>query len=241
MIDIKNMQSYGFEAAVRGMRNPMNSWEDSDSEVELVPLHEKVKNAMGFETIKFTGIDKKYIVGPKDIALMQKLIRAGTDHSKFMRMITASMDITAPLYWWKEFDTYKVGTATSSCSTMHKIMSEEFRMDNFSFDEIDTIGASYQLAIDIVKHLNILRDTYHRFKTRGDATAAKQVWYEIIQLLPSSYNQKRTVVTNYQALRNIYHARKDHKLLEWRDFCYKISYLEYAMELIVPDFKAHCK
>lgn len=197
MIKIENIEVFGWRAAIRGMRNPMNSWEKSDSKFDIgVNI-----NYLQFEC---------YAVGPNDLALMKKLVKAGLDHSKFMRMINVFMDITAPLYWWKEFDTYKVGTVANSCSTMHKIQVKEFTVDNFSNEHLNTLGE--HLLSETVKFLNVNRDYYLETKD-------KKYWWQMIQLLPSSYNQKRTVQMNYQVAQHIYNARKDHKLDEWRKLC----------------------
>lgn len=209
MIKFENIEAFGWEAAIRGMRNPMNSWDKSDSSFIFprggVPLPALFK------------------IGPNDLKLMQSLIRAGTDHSKFMRMINVTVDITAPLYWWKEFDTYKVGTVANSCSTMHKIHSKEFSLDDFSYEHLD--GYSIDLLEQIIDRLNDNRKHYNETKD-------KDYWWQMIQLLPSSYNQKRTVQLNYQVLRNVYFSRRNHKLDEWHDFCDMIKSLPYAEELV---------
>ena len=200
MIKIENAETYGFEAAVRGMRNPMNSWSKSDS---------------AFPEI-----------GENDLGLMKKLVKAGSDHSKFMRMINVTCDITAPLYWWKEFDTYKVGTVANSCSTMHKIHDKEFTIDDFSHEHL-TERSMRLLKNCVVFELNYNRDLFI-------STKDKQYWHNMIQLLPTSYNQRRTVQLNYAVLQNMYHARKAHKLDEWRDFCKWVLALPYARDLIEP-------
>jgi hypothetical protein len=204
MIQIDNTAVSGWEAAVRGMRNPMNSWDKSDS----------------FRH----GLTDEFQVGDRDLDLMKKLVKAGTDHSKFMRMINVTCDITAPLYWWKEMDTYKVGTVRNSCSTMHTITNREFMKDDFSTENVlaDVDHCDY-----IIGRLNYARKRY--LETEGQEQ--KSYWYSIIQLLPSSYNQRATTQLNYQVLRNIYHARKDHKLNEWHDFCHWVEGLPYS-ELI---------
>ncbi len=201
MIKIDKTDVYGWEAAIRGMRNPLNSWDKSDS--------------------VFTMGDT--FVGENDLSLMKRLVKAGSDHSKFMRMITVTCDITAPLYWWKEYDTYKVGTVANSCSTMHTIHKKEFSWDDFSFEHL-----LQDEATEFMKHL-ICGLNYYR--TIYLKTKDKTYWYQMIQLLPSSYNQLRTVQLNYAALRNIYHARKNHKLSEWHTFCEWIESLPYS-ELI---------
>ena len=218
MLKIENTEVYGWEAAIRGMRNPMNSWEQSDS------------NFWGSGNMEFT-------LGEKDIDLMRRLRKAGTDHRKFMRMITVSCDLVAPLYWWKEYDTYKVGTVANSCSTMHKIHAKEFTLDDFSHDHLartvdgwvtDNNGDKWcdpLTTLETLVHtLNACRDLYLNTKN-------KTWWWQMIQLLPSSYNQRRTVMLNYEVLTNIYKSRKNHKITEWTDFCKWIEGLPYA-ELI---------
>ena len=219
MIDIANVETYGWEAAVRGMRNPLNSWEKSDS-----------KWNVGSEC----GIwEDKYDIGPNDMKLMKQLVLAGADHSKFLRQIGLSMDITAPLYWWKEFDTYKVGTVANSCSTMHKIASKEFELDDFSHEHL--IAASVDSLKRTIEDLNVCREAYLEVTTRSNEIKEpewkKEIWWQMIQLLPSSYNQKRTVTMNYAVARNQYHARKNHKLDEWRNYCDILKNLPYS-ELI---------
>lgn len=203
MIKIENIDVYGFEAAVRGMRNPMNSWDKSDS--EFIPWDSSALS-----------------IGEADLKLMRKLCKAGSDHRKFMRMINVTMDITAPLYWWKEFDTYKVGTVANSCSTMHKIHAKEFTLDDFSFDKLMGIPDCVTHTIDT---LNLYREEY--LKTKD-----KKYWWYLIQLLPSSYNQRRTVQLNYETLISIYGARKNHKLDEWVELCSEIEKLPYFVEII---------
>ena len=200
MIKFENVEIYGWEAAIRGMRNPKNSWEKSD-------------------TI-FDG--DKWCMGDNDLKLMTSLAAAGTDHGKFLRMITVTLDIAAPLYWWKEFDTYKVGTVANSCSTMHKIADKEFTLDDFSAEHL--IGQPLAVMNNVINTLNDWRKHYL-------ATKYKDAWWQMIQLLPSSYNQKRTVQLNYAVLKNMYHARKNHKLDEWINFCGWTETLPYA-ELI---------
>lgn len=212
MIEISNVATYGWQAAIRGMRNPLNSWDKSDS-------HTIVKDGRIYE--------QEYTIGDNDWKLMHTLIASGTDHSKFMRMIGVSLDINAPLYWWKEFDTYKVGTVANSCSTMHKIQAKEFSKDDFS---IEHLQGDCLVAMDNVIHmLNVHRQNYNFLKD-------KKYWWQMIQLLPASYNQKRTVTLNYQVLRNIYFARKNHKLDEWHIFCNWIMSLPYH-ELITTDYR----
>ena len=215
MIKIENVEVFGWEAAIRGMRNPMNSWNKSDSYENYTVTYED------YSEIRVPY----YRVGAGDFALMKKLVKAGTDHSKFMRMINVTFDITAPLYWWKEFDTYKVGTVRNSCSTMHKVTSKEFTLDDFSHEQL-TDSAIEQWLEPTIEGLNIARQMY--IEKDGKSKAA---WWQIIQLLPSSYNQRATIQLNYAVLRNIYHSRKNHKLDEWIDFCKWIETLPYS-ELI---------
>lgn len=218
MLKIENFEVMGWEHAIRGMRNPMNSWEKSDS--EWVPQFDTVQGPVA----------GKFIIGPNDYTLMKKLRKAGTDHRKFMRMITVYLDITAPLYWWKEFDAYKVGTVANSCSTMHKIHAKEFTREDFSHEHLFDFmtGDVELLPIEILDYtincLNLCRERYLK-------TNDKEYWWQMIQLLPSSYNQKRTVMLNYEVLANIYQSRKDHKLDEWHTFCHWIEELPYS-ELI---------
>lgn len=226
MIKIENEEVMGWEAAIRGMRNPMNSWEKSDSEF------------VESETFDPEDYICRFKLGQNDYDLMMRLRKAGTDHRKFMRMITVYVDIIAPLYWWKEFDTYKVGTVANSCSTMHKIHEKEFTIEDFSCEHL--IVTDDVNHIDMVtwlqEQMNILnewRRTYLDVKDSPvSAESAKNYWWQMIQLLPSSYNQKRTVMLNYEVLANIYKARKDHKLDEWRELCAWITTLPYS-EIIV--------
>lgn len=233
MIKIENVEVVGWEAAIRGMRNPMNSWEKSDSffcgSPECCYSDDECNPSCA-------GYGQGFNIGEADLDLMTRLRNSGTDHRKFMRMITVYLDITAPLYWWKEFDTYKIGTVANSCSTMHKIAEKEFVPDDFSHehllgDEVDGWihpGESpYGLLWTIVEKLNECRDMY--LKTKD-----KKYWWQMIQLLPSSYNQKRTVMLNYEVLANIYKSRRNHKLDEWRELCKWIEGLPYS-ELITGE------
>ena len=205
MIEISLSHVSGFEAAIRGMRNPMNSWDKSDSDFNV---DERFEDPM---------------IGVEDTNLMVKLVRAGSDHRKFMRMINVTMDINAPLYWWKEFDTYKVGTVANSCSTMHMIHKKEFTIDDFSHEHL--VGPSTHILTEIINMLNTLREVYNQ---RNE----KEYWWQMIQLLPSSYNQLRTVQLNYEVLYNIYFARRDHKLDEWVYFCLEITKLPLMPEFL---------
>lgn len=210
MIEIENTEVFGWDGAIRGMRNPMNSWDKSDSGLR--------------EEFDETGTGAYfYHVGDADRALMMQLVRAGSDHSKFMRMITVTCDIAAPMYWWKEMDTYKVGTVRNSCSTMHKICSKELTLDDFSHEHLGAIAKT--MLENTVVFLNYCIDEYKKGAlgtlneiTGLECASQKDVWWQIIQLLPSSYNQRATWQANYAVLRNIYHARKNHKLDEWNEF-----------------------
>lgn len=230
MIKLKNTDVYGFEAAIRGMRNPWNSWEKSDSLYSDAHNCEECAHKEDFSVCHSSTIYNcfDFIIGENDFALMKKLVSAGTDHSKFMRMVNVTCDITAPLYWWKEFDTYKVGTVRNSCSTMHTITNKEFELDDFShehiYNDVSTEPSSLKVLLLIIDTLNQYRHLYLVSKCKGD-------WRQIIQLLPSSYNQRATVQLNYAVLRNMYHSRKNHPLDEWRDFCRWIESLPYS-ELI---------
>ena len=208
MIKIERTTTYGWEAAVRGMRNPMNSWDKSDT-----------------KHFDHCGVFRVPEVGANDLKLMKQLSKAGSDHAKYLRMINVTCDITAPLYWWKEFDTYKVGTVANSTSTMHKIHAKEFTLDDFSHEHLYL--DSKEMLKKIIKGLNGYREDFLREKD-------KDYWWQMIQMLPSSYNQKRTVLLNYQVLKNMYHARKAHKLDEWREFCEWIRSLPYS-ELITGE------
>lgn len=231
MLKIENAEVMGWEPAIRGMRNPMNSWEKSDS--EFVP---SLRYEDGYIDEPLTHI------GPDDLGLMTRLRNAGTDHRKFMRMITVYLDITAPLYWWKEFDTYKVGTVANSCSTMHKIHAKEFTLEDFSCNMLmDNCGLELEFtSVEDTIHLakcsfeDILRTIINALNFARKMyleTGEKCYWWQMIQLLPSSYNQKRTVMLNYEVLANIYKSRRNHKLDEWHTLCNWIEELPYS-ELI---------
>lgn len=236
MIKIENVDVTGWEAAIRGMRNPMNSWDRSDSDYRPI-ICRRCDSCWSFEIEAWEDCDDcevtKYLdnspdgflVGPNDHALMMKLRNAGTDHRKFMRMIVVYVDITAPLYWWKEFDTYKVGTVANSCSTMHKIHEKEFTVDDFSFER--TLPICSWFITSVLSVLNTSRERYLETKD-------KVYWDTMIQFLPSSYNQRRTVMLNYEVLANMYKSRKEHKLDEWREFCKWIEALPYS-ELITGE------
>lgn len=228
MIKIENPAVYGWEAAIRGARNPMNSWNKSDSGVKEI-----------------YGIGYEFVIGENDLKLMKSLSKAGPDHGKFLRYINVTVDITAPLYWWKEYDTYKVGTVANSCSTMHKIHAKEFDFDDFSHDHmISTMGESFEsvdwleMTIDL---LNKYRELYLETKVKPmkeeskRAGLMKQYWWQMIQILPASYNQKRTVQLNYQVLKSIYFARCNHKLDEWHNFCAWCETLPYFKEICIQE------
>ena len=228
MLKIENYEVVGWEHVIRGMRNPMNSWEKSDSVFTQHTLEDWPHN-----TVKTFDA-----LGANDHDLMKRLRNAGTDHRKFMRMITVYVDITAPLYWWKEFDTYKIGTVANSCSTMHKIHDKEFMLEDFSCEHLDDDCSSFEVnigdhfyplsALDVLK---ITIEVLNYWRRRYLATKNKDDWRQMIQLLPSSYNQKRTIMFNYEVLANIYKSRKNHKLDEWHVVCDWIESLPYS-ELI---------
>ena len=239
MIKIENFEVLGWEHAIRGMRNPMNSWEKSDSVFidEDGDWYTITGDPGPFKNVdEFSTDGQQVYIGPNDLDLMKHLCNAGTDHRKFMRMITVYLDITAPLYWWKEFDTYKVGTVANSCSTMHKIAAKEFTLDDFSHEQLFHNVNDTEMWLDI-DFLNVLDNTiFYLTKARELylKTHDKKYWWQMIQLLPSSYNQRRTVLLNYEVLANIYPMRKNHKLDEWRDFCEWIETLPYS-ELITGE------
>lgn len=232
MIKFENTDVYNFMNAIRGMRNPLNSWDKSDTK--------RCNRCDGWVSAPRVCPDYKSCsdtcikLGENDLKLMKNLIKAGSDHRKFLRQIFVSVDITAPLYWWKEFDTYKVGTVANRCSTMHKIHDKEFTLEDFSLEY-----ASKEIKNDFnltLHHLNNLRVNYLRTKNvdKNSDIRRKEYWYQMIQLLPSSYNQKRTVTLNYEVVRNMYHSRKNHKLNEWKlGFCNWVIMLPYSEELIL--------
>ena len=219
MIKIENIDVYGFEAAIRGARNPMNSWDRMDSYYEF----------------------GRFQIGEDDYDLLRRLTIAGPEHRKWNRMVTVTMDITAPLYWWKEYDTYKVGTVANSCSTMHKIQAKEFELDDFSYDHLyeeengwieDEHGYKWYCAPTC---LETTINTLNAYRYQYNKTKDKKYWWQMIQLLPSSYNQKRTVHLNYEVLGTMYHQRRHHKLDEWVEFCNTIKRLPYS-EFITREF-----
>lgn len=209
MIKIENIDVWGWEHAIRGMRNPMNSWDKSDS--------------------GYFRIDGEYYVGDNDLELMHNLYEAGSSHRKFMRQIFVSMDVVAPLYWWKEMDTYKIGTVSNSCSTMHKLMSKEFELDDFSHDKMNTDAEG--VLNDVIRFLNMQRDIYLN-GIHGQLIGSKEFWWNTIQLLPSSYNQRRTITMNYENVVNICQQRMSHKLDEWRQFVEILSELPYLERIV---------
>ncbi len=203
MLSVKNAEVMNFKNAIRGARNPMNSWARSDS---------------------YYDDEGNFILGENDLSLAVRLRKAGSDHRKYLRQIFVTVDITAPMYWWKEYDTYKVATVANSTSTMHKITSAPFELSQFSCDKMDE---------DTLSVMNLIINKLEELRQKYITTKDKQYWYDIIQLLPSSYDQMRTCTMNYETLINIYHARKAHKLDEWHIFCDFIKTLPYARELII--------
>lgn len=207
MIKIDEVETYGWQAAIRGMRNPKNSWDKSDT-----------TQCCGCDK-DCASINNKLCVGNADLKLMEILGAAGTDHGKYLRMITVTADITAPLYWWKEYDTYKVGTVANSCSTMHKIQAKEFVLSDFSTEHLSATNLIvFSMVIDAMNNARL------DFLQRKD----KKDWWQMIQMLPTCYNQKRTVQLNYAVLKNMYHSRQNHKLDEWREFCKWVETLPYS-------------
>lgn len=256
MIKLENTEVMGWEAAIRGMRNPLNSWKQSDS---LFGKNLEIPYSQNNPIILIDENGVETYIGDNDLNLMKRLRNAGTDHRKFMRMITVYFDITAPLYWWKEFDTYKVGTVANSCSTMHKIADKEFTLEDFSHehlfgakdmipsDQRDENSINKDIALAAVNvdgndcyfspngFIQMTCDILNRYRNRFLETKDKRYWWQMIQLLPSSYNQRRTVMLNYEVLANMYKSRKNHKLDEWRDFCLWIRTLPYS-QLITGEF-----
>ena len=228
MIKIEEIEVFGWKAAIRGMRNPKNSWAKSDT---IFNVH----NSTGF------------VIGENDMKLMKQLVKAGSDHRKFLRFINVSMDVTAPFYWWKEFDTYKVGTVANSCSTMHKIHEKEFTLDDFSHEHLTGVKEEpIKLIFDsenppepfnssAMGCLEIMVAILNHFRKKFIELKDKKYWWQMIQLLPTSFNQKRTIQLNYEVLLNQYHARKDHKLDEWREFCDWIETLPYFEEICLGE------
>ncbi len=247
MIKLENTETYGWGAAVRGMRNPMNSWDKSDSRFSCEECdgcyYEPTNNTIELEGENIHWCNHSGLaLGANDLALMKKLSETGTDHRKFMRMLTVYVDITAPLYWWKEFDTYKVGTVANSCSTMHKIHAKEFTLDDFSHEHLisgeggvddwwfDEDFSEYWSGEDVLAQTVYVLNFYRQ---KFLDTKDKRYWWQMIQLLPTSYNQKRTVMLNYEVLANMYKSRKNHKLDEWHDLCDWMLTLPYFKEICV--------
>lgn len=229
MLKVENVEVLGWEHAIRGMRNPKNSWAKSDSGPECPYGKEKCCGEC----------QQNFCIGPNDKQLMMALRNAGTDHRKFMRMITVYLDITAPLYWWKEFDTYKVGTVANSCSTMHKIADKEFTLEDFSHEHLLSmanndagdalfLNDANNIRVDGDDLLGLIINVLNYYRGRYIKTKDKRYWWQLIQLLPSSYNQRRTVMLNYEVLANIYKSRRNHKLDEWHTFCDWIESLPYS-------------
>ena len=249
MIKVENVETMGWEATIRGMRNPMNSWDKSDSFVCREEGNYDCPKCAHIGRCPVQNDDSFYAVGKNDLDLMKRLAKGGPVHAKYRRMITVYMDITAPLYWWKEFDTYKVGTVANSCSTMHKIHAKEFELDDFSHEHLINVTKPnselinndcvpfevddnlYWTATNI---LELTVEALNKYRHRYLETKDKRYWWQMIQLLPTSYNQRRTVMLNYEVLNNIYHSRKDHKLDEWREFCDTIKTLPLS-EIIIGE------
>lgn len=227
MLKVENTEVFGWEAAIRGMRNPMNSWHLSDTgwvDDEDYEVDDYIDE--DWEELVEGRLHRVKVIGEKDLRLMKNLSKAGDDHGKFLRYINVTVDITAPLYWWKEFDTYKVGTVANSCSTMHKIQAKEFTLDDFSTDHLN--GDALSVFYGIIGCLNANRTI---FNIEHD----KEAWWKMIQLLPSSYNQKRTVQLNYQVLKTMYFARRNHKLDEWHTLCEWMETLPCFKEICVQE------
>ena len=254
MLKIENTEIVGWNAAIRGMRNPMNSWEKSDS--RSCGTCGDCDICIDYDNCPFDHDGHKFVIGPNDLDLMMRLRNAGTDHRKFMRMITVYLDITAPLYWWKEFDTYKVGTVANSCSTMHKIHEKEFMLEDFSTEHLigspipnfkkpchvtekttdGNTGYSFGLTATPHDFMHWTIEVLNAYRMLYLEPKDKNYWWQMIQLLPSSYNQRRTVMLNYEVLANIYKSRRNHKLDEWHIFCDWIERLPYS-ELITGEKK----
>lgn len=241
MLKIENTEVLGWEHSIRGMRNPLNSWAKSDSNWRYVAPAQRESHILAS-----CSDESEFWIGPNDADLMKRLRNAGIAHRKFMRMIVVYADITAPLYWWKEFDTYKVDTVANSCSTMHKIAAKEFSRDDFSWEHLsgdncipdhDYQSSTYVLDL-VIESLNFWRHEYLTGEETG-IKKDKRAWWQMLQLLPSSYNQRRTVMLNYEVLANIYKSRRNHKLDEWHTFCDWIEGLPYS-ELIIGEDNIGC-
>lgn len=222
MIKVENIDVTGFEPAIRGMRNPMNSWEKSDSVFCGSKYCGSCEHSEACETVIWKYPFNKFNVGQNDLDLMRRLYKGGSEHRKYLRMITVTMDITAPLYWWKEFDTYKIGTVANSCSTMHKLDSRDLILDDFSHEKM--FGSTRKILQEVIDEINHCRQLFKTFKD-------KQYWWQMIQLLPSSYNQRRTVMMNYETVMTIIRQRTGHKLDEWNIFVDILKDLPYVKEI----------
>ena len=239
MIKIENYDVFNFKNAIRGMRNPLNSWDKSDSGYNCVQNPKLLCEPHCTIDNYCNRQNSKFIIGDNDLDLMRRLIKSGVEHRKFMRQIFVSADITAPLYWWKEATTYRAGVTINSCSTMHTIHKKEFELDDFSHEHLFNVDKMNT----IIEWLNDYRNIYINWDNEkpfyrndnGEIVTKKDIWWQLIQLLPSSYNQKRTWTGNYENLLSIYHQRKDHKLDEWHKFCEWIESLPYAKELIIGE------
>ena len=231
MIKIEKTDVFGWEAAIRGCRNPMNSWDRMDSEFSI---ENNVKDGRFKQSVE---------LGANDLKMMKTLSKAGNDHGKFLRMINVTVDLTAPLYWWKEFDAYRIGVVENSCSTMHKIHAKEFELDDFSHDHL-TPGSIDNVLKPTISVLNSAREAYLNYDEFNEKdpdgwdegiNCKKDIWWQMIQLLPSSYNQKRTAQLNYQVLKSMYFARRNHKLTEWHTFCEWCESLPYFREICIME------
>ena len=244
MIKIEDVEVMGMRKAIKGMRNAMNSWEKRDS--SLLFCHEIICALCPYENLDSIECDNKshFIIGEKDMELCKNLIKAGSPDRKFMRMIHVQADVTAPLYWWKEFDTYKVGTVANSCSTMHTLHKRDLTLDDFSHENL--ISDSVDILKDLINTLNDCRDSYINYDKNinlitKEITSKKHIWWQMIQLLPSSFNQMRSIDLDYETLFSIYHQRKCHKLDEWREFCKWIETLPYMKEFLGLDEQTETK
>ena len=226
MIKLERTDVFGWETAIRGMRNPMNSWDKSDSFWKIDDTEDRVDLY-----VDNCGM----VIGENDLKLMKSLSKAGSDHGKFLRFINVTVDITAPLYWWKEFDTYKVGTVANSCSTMHKIHDKVFELDDFSHEHLSKLEVVEGEQFSTLDYLKLLVTRLNLCRKKYLETKDKNWWWQMIQLLPSSYNQKRTVQLNYQVLKSMYFARRNHKLDEWREFCTWCEGLPYFKEIVIQE------
>lgn len=232
MLKIENTEVFGWEAAIRGARNPMNSWEKSDSHTcygVCLDCESEYGDDPNNCPLCLNEIPGDYLIGSNDLKLMKNLAKAGSDHAKYLRMINVTMDVTAMQPWWMEFDTYKIATVRNSCSKMHKIHVKEFMMDDFEHRGIDECGCLTKIVFEmVIAHCNVLRDKFNE-------TQEKKYWRALIELLPEGYIMRATIQLNYEVLRHQYHARKNHKLVEWHEYCDWIKTLPYAKELIIGE------